>query len=288
MERSLVNEVFTMGYVQGVGVDWWIDKGSSNMWRLRASINDGVRSGEADGNHTAERHNEDTETPAVDKSFHQDNSDFAVTARLDLRLMGDWGQGDDFTAWEGENASLLVGAAVHWEMNETGDGDNGDDDNSNASFVTWTVDGSWEYNRWNLFAAVTGIHHDGDFRGPSSNTSPDPNHHGFVLQGGYQLVPDKFEPFIRWEVIDLSLPLTSSPDIEDDEDLHLFTFGFNWYFNKHAAKFTTDIVWATNALLSTRGDYGIDNESLSLLGLLTDSGNEEDQIVWRTQFQLLF
>jgi hypothetical protein len=268
VERSLVNEVFTMGIVQGIGVDWWVDKGSSNMVRLRASINDGVRSGEADGDNAANLHSEDNDSN--NKHFDQDNTDFAVTARADVRIMGDWGQGDDFTAWSGEEMSLLVGGALHWEVAETGDS------SANNEFLTWTVDGSIESNGANGYAAVVASHDlDNEVLG-------DATHWGFVAQGGYQVVPDKVEPFVRYEY----LYIKTLPS-DDDQDLNLLTFGVNWYLNTHNAKFTTDVVWAFDSIPSA-SSLGIDSDNLSLLGLLPDDSDQEDQVVWRAQFQLLF
>ncbi len=268
VERSLVNEVFTMGTVQGIGMDWWIDKGSSNMVRLRASINDGIRSGEPDFRTDADLHSEDGDSN--DKIFDDDNTDFAVTARADVRIMGDWGQGDDFTAWSGEEMSLLIGGALHWEVAETGD------TSGNNEFLTWTVDGSIESNGANGYGAVVASH---DLENEVLSNA---THWGFVAQGGYQVVPDKIEPFARYEYL-----YVKTLGADEDKDLHLLTFGVNWYLNTHNAKFTTDIVWALDSIPSANS-LGIDSDNLSLLGLLPDDSGQEDQIVWRAQFQLLF
>ena len=268
VERSLVNEVFTMGYVQGIGVDWFLDAGSSNMLRWRASINDGIRSGEADFNTDAGLHSEDGDRN--EKIFDNDNSDFAWTGRADVRLMGDWGQGDDFTAWSDEETSVLVGAALHWEWAETGDL------SPNNEFITWTVDGSVECNGANLYAAVVQSHDE------NNEVGVDPTHTGVVVQGGYQILPDELEPFVRYEYMHLGTHV-----IDEGEDISLVTFGLNWYLNSHNAKVTTDVVWALDSL-PTSGVLGINGNNQTLLGLLTDHPDEEDQIVWRAQLQLLF
>ncbi len=274
VERSLINEVFTIGTVQGIGVDWFVDKGSSNMWRVRASFNDGIRSGEWDDVNDAGLHKNFSGVDA-DKEFDNDASDFAITSRVDSRLMGTWEQGDDFTAWSGEETSVIVGGAIHYEAYETGDS------NENSEFVTWTTDASVECNGWNLFASATGLHVD---------LKEDPNgedhdFYGFVAQGGYHVIPDKLEPFIRWEYLDLS-------DINAggaDQELQFLTFGFNWYLAKHAAKVTTDMIWSLHAVPSSNDlGFGGDN-TLGYLGLLADdNSDDEDQIAWRIQFQLLF
>ena len=103
-----------------------------------------------------------------------------------------------------------------------------------------------------------------------------------MIQGSYN-INDKFEPFVRYEWMDVS-------DAEDlgltaEDTISLVTFGFNHYFNKHNAKFTLDVVWALDPLPSSSS---INGGSGSGLGLLSDDGDEEDQMAVRAQFQLLF
>ena len=271
VERSLVNEVFTLGSVQGIGLDWSVDKDSGNTIRARLSFNDGIRSGEADGKNDAGIHK--ANTGLNNKVFDADHSDAGLTARVDLRLMGDWAQADDFAAWGDENTALFAGGAVHWEVGETGDGGGGAD--NNTDFFTWTVDASAECNGLGLYGAFVGLHTDYE------NTASDRDLYGTVLQGSYQIVPNKMEPFVRWEWLDMD-------DVSlADDSIQLLTFGVNWFLNNHNAKFTTDLVWALDTIPSS-GDLGIEAESMTLLGLLQDDAGEEDQVIWRMQFQLLF
>jgi len=270
VERSLVNEVFTLGYVQGIGIDWYVDRGSSDMFRVRASFNDGIRSAETEADNDADLHIENDDTN--DKAFNQDASDLAFTTRVDLRLLGTWEQAEDFTSWSGEDTSVVIGAAGHYEVAETGD------TAANGQFWTWTVDASAECHGWNLYGAVVGLHSDEE-----DDTGIDRDYYGYVLQGGYQLVPDKLEPFLRWEVIDLS-PVENTTQ---DEEINILTAGLNWYLNKHTAKITTDVVWSLNGIPSAN-DLGMSAHNLGLLGLLADDADRNDQVVFRMQFQLLF
>ena len=267
VERSVVNEVFTMGYVQGIGVDWSV----SDMLRVSSSINDGVRSGENDNNNDADLHIGNGQN---NLEWDADQSDFAMTTRADVRLMGTWEQGDDFTAGTGEETSVLLGAAVHYEAAETGGGNNHD------SFVTWTVDGSAECSGWSVYLATVGLHIDLD----NDAAGEDLNLYGALAQVGYQLVPDKLEPFVRWEYIDLSdIPANGA-----DQELQFVTAGFNWYLSGHAAKITTDVVWAVH---SVPGAFplGVDGDTLDLLGIRGDDSSDiEDQLSLRVQFQMLF
>ncbi len=61
-----------------------------------------------------------------------------------------------------------------------------------------------------------------------------------------------------------------------DDEINIITFGANYYFKKHTIKLTTDLVWVLDPLPDS--DTGA--------GLLRSS--EDDQIVIRTQLQLMF
>lgn len=258
VERSLVNELFTAGRVQGV---WAVIDVDDNM-KFALAFTDGANSGEVGA-------------PITGKDFHNDATDFAVTARLDLRLAGEWAQMKDFSAWAGEQQAVFFGAAVHHEIGESGGGaiptlGAGTPFNATGGavgydeFTAWTVDGSIESDGGNLYAAVMGIHFN------NNGGTNDIDAYGLVVQGGVMLIPNKFEPFVRWEYVD--------PDTS--HEVNLITVGTNYYIRKHNAKFTTDVVWALNSLANVGGSSG--------LGLLTDIAGKKDQVALRAQFQLLF
>lgn len=242
VERSSVNEFFTAGRVQGV----WTKIEVDDHTKLTVAITDGVNSGEAGGT----------------KDFHNDISDFALTARVDMRLAGQWAQMKDFAAWSGEETAMFVGGAFHWEIAETGDNQTsfpGIDD-----MFTWTIDGSIECEGTNLYAAIVGVHFN------NIGGTNDIDQFGFVVQGGIMLIPDKFEPFLRWEWID--------PDTT--HAVNLVTVGTNYYLHKHNAKITTDLVWALNSLATIGAS--------SSQGLLGDSVGQRNQVALRAQFQLVY
>lgn len=255
VERSLMNEFFTAGRIQGV----WLTHNCSDDLKVTLAITDGVGSGESgDAGGLA----------FATKNFAGDAADFAFTARADMRLSGEWAQKDDFSAWSGEGQAVFVGAAVHYEEGETGD----DQSSTTADhFFAWTVDGSYEMDGLSLFAAIAGVHAESALS-PVAVPVPgmDTDTLGVVLQGSYMLVADQVEPFVRYEYID--------PDV--DGAVNLVTAGTNYYLNGHNAKMTFDVVWALNSLDTIAGSTG--------LGLLPDSPGESDQFALRAQFQLLF
>ncbi len=257
VERSLMNELFTAGRIQGI----WLKVEANDYAKITLTVNDGVNSGEV----------------GTTADFQNDATDIAFGARIDLRLAGQWEQMKDFSAWSGEEQAVFIGAAIHHEVVETGDGQantplpttSGFNSTGTAiavdEFTAWTIDGSIESEGVGIYAAVTGVHFN------ALGGVNDVDAFGLVVQGSMMIIPDKLEPFIRWEHID--------PDTS--HDVNLVTVGANYYLNKHNAKFTTDLVWALNSLTNVGGSSG--------LGLLADTAaNNRNQIVLRTQFQLLF
>jgi len=282
VERSYVNEVFTVDKAQGVALTY-----KSERIRVTAMINDGMRSGDGSSSVNPFTQLDDfdaqndpdgggplTGDRSTSKDFYEDATDFALTARVDILVTGGWHQMADFTAWDGEEMAVFVGAAIHWEEGESGDRFNNND------FFMWTFDGSVEYQRFNLFLAVMGMHTDVTGLN-AAGTGPAKSYDmlGFVVQAGYQIPfrGEVIEPFIRYEWVDFEDAIISSGTNVDDE-IAIITFGFNWYFNKHAAKFTADVMYALDPVpLSSSG-----------LGLLSDVRDQDEQLVLRGQFQLLF
>lgn len=276
VERSLVNEFFTTGYAQGVGLIY-----SGEMIRAQVMINDGWRSAELDSlREVRYRELEDVDFGDDDfffssKLFNEDGSDFALTARIDVRLAGDWSQWEDFSAWPGEDTAVFVGGAIHWEVGETGDPADNDD------FFSWTLDASVELGGGlGLYIAGAGLHTDFEH-------ADDIDVYGLVAQLGYNIELGNgrsLEPFIRYEWLDLE-DLNPGGSLEDD--LSLLTFGVNWYLAKHAAKLQLDVVWAFDPVYTDQL-ITVDDWGLSQLGLIHDVRNEDNQVALRAQFQLLF
>lgn len=276
-DRSLMNEVFTAGYIQGVWMNWQ----PKDDLHLYFSINDGYRSGEADNesnsaNLTAPPGDGDLEP--IHKPFFLDRTDIAFTARAEWLAAGDWNQFIDFASWQGEPAGLLLGAAVHADIGETGSSPGGGNSGHNDNFLVWTADISFEKEGLSLFGAIAGFHTDLD-------VADNFDMYGAVLQASYMAVPDKIEPFVRFEWIDLD-----GRNAPADNDIYIVTAGFNYYIHRHHAKFTADVMWVASDLpdssvLGLQDNDGFD-QSLGAIGLRADDGR--NQFVIRIQFQLMF
>ncbi|MHC5002710.1 MAG: hypothetical protein ACYTJ0_06270, partial [Planctomycetota bacterium] len=182
-------------------------------------------------------------------------------------LAGSWAQFRDMTSPPGDDFGVLLGAAAFWQYDERGNlppfpGFRGRDE---RDWVAWTVDASMEFGGANAFASFT--HHYVDT--PALNISI----YGFVVQGGYYILP-KVEVYGRFEY--------GWWDFDNNTlaDLTLFTAGFNYYIDGHDLKWTTDIGF---------GISKIENAWESdLAGWRQELDGSEPQIVFRTQFQLLF
>lgn len=271
IERSVVSALFGMGRVEGIAATY-----TNDMFRANLNINDGARSGDAFDN------SGNGFSTATD--FQNDDSDFSVTGRLDVKLMGSWDQIRDFSSWSGQETSLVLGAAVNYDDVDTGlTQAAGNPDFTNPlgdSRLSWTVDGSFEMAGLNVFAAIVGEHS----KGTENSGDNGFDNYGAIAQVGYMVIPDKLEPYVRFEYITLDDDLntfgTTGP-----QDTEILTLGANYYFRQHAAKFSADVVYAFDSISSPNLPNG---GLISGTGLLADSNNDGDQVVLRAQFQLLF
>lgn len=273
VDRSYINEIFTLDKVQGVGLKWHDASVFNDSLKAEFMVNDGLRSGDGSTDVNLFSQGADAQggsARSTSKKFYEDATDIAITGRVDLRLQGDWAQAKDFTSWPGEDQAIFVGGAVHWEEGETGDAF------LNNDFFSWTIDASYENNGFNAFVSFTGMHTDNE----AGATLGDQDLYGLVLQAGYNMPvgDDSIEPFARWEYIDFDTAATTIAGSGYEDEVNIITFGVNYYFSKHNAKFTLDLVWALDPIPFSE----------SGLGLLADASDEEDQFVIRSQFQLLF
>lgn len=273
VDRSIVANVFAGndGYVEGLALEWAV---VPDMAKISVTVNDGLNSGAQGGAATGFQNGSN--------DFAGDASDFAVTGRIDLKLAGDWAAASDANAWSSNKGlQAFVGAAVHYENGESGD------DQTSAvtaqtgnydSFIQWTVDALVKTNGLSVMAAVYGWHFDaGDSDHPAF--LGDTDHYAFTVQAGFFVIPDKLEPFARYEWIEVD-DLTGG----DNENLQAWTFGANYYLSKHASKLTADVVWELEGI-NTANRMGI---GLDGIGLQNDTPGEKNQLVWRIQYQLLF
>ena len=247
VDRGLVTEYFTLDRAEQIQVGY-----KGDVLAAMVSIHDG-----ADNEWT---------------DFNGDQAhSFGVTGRVDWKVMGEWGQAGDELAWSGdEGTALFIGAAGQWENNK-------DNAGAVANADTWyalTVDALLEVKPFSVTAAFFFA----DAQNPAGVA--DLEAHGFYLQGA-MTIDDTWAPFVRYEWME------QDPEAAGQDPLQAVTFGVNYFFKKHAAKITADVVYIFDGTsLDDVGD--INNGELSDGLGLTGKTNDEDQIAFRLQYQLLF
>lgn len=249
VERSLVNEEFNQGFQQGVQLAYQGDR-----FGFKAMYHDGLQS--------------------ENSQWLVEDVEFAASARVEFLAAGDWKQFGDFTSFRGNEFGALIGAALTYELDEYGTGDPNalDADGNpapipnNAEETRWglTVDCGLEFNGANLYGAVIYFNRDDD-------ASDARDQWAFVIQGGL-FFTDDWEGFVRYEYGDY--------DTAGVEDLSLVTVGVNRYWAKHNLKWSTDLGYGLNEVASpwSSGSAGWQHDAL----------DQDGQIVFRTQMQLLF
>lgn len=243
VERSLVHQEFTAARTQGVALDYQGD-------RVHFTV------GYTDGHPFNAGF-----VPSTALSY---DTEYAVTARAEALVAGEWSQFADFSSWPDQNFGLLLGGAVHVEESEFGT------PATELEVLQWTLDASAKFGRINLFGAVVGRHIE-------NVAGLDLDQYGAVFQGGV-FVSDTCELFARYEWGDDDL---TSPD------LSIITAGFAKYFSGHRVKWTSDIGYGLNEVTSTWGG-GFVGVGGDLAGWRTDSPGKNGQIVARSQLQLWF
>jgi len=238
VDRSSVTEYFTLDRGQGVQLAY-----SADTFKTAFMISDG-----------ADSEGED---------FNDDKTDIALTARVDVKLLGDWKRMKDFVAWRGDDSGAFLGAAVHYQVGETGS------TASNDNFLVWTVDGLYKVEGFSIMAAINGLSTD-------NQSGDDFDDLGVLVQAAY-MITDQLQPYVRYDFL----------DIDGADEINMITAGANYYFKKHNAKFTADIVYGLDPLVSAPSRR-INDPFSDGLGLLKDASGEDGQIAFRTQFQLLF
>ncbi|MHB1158585.1 MAG: porin [Phycisphaerales bacterium] len=269
VERSIVADVFKVGYTQGVQLSYTAD-----MFRFAAMVHDGSNAANSDYTLVGTGSGGSGFTPEAEIAF---------AARGELKLMGDWDQFNDFTTWSTDSTGVMLGAAIDYENAE---GDTGSV--TEPDMLKWTVDASAEVPSmfgFNAYAAFVGAH---SFTREHSAGDADMDNYGLVVQAAVFVVPDKWELFGRYEWFDLQGDIDSNDVLSRGQEANpqFLTLGTNYYMHKHGSKFTLDVVWVmnpTDGLSDTTDGVNFPNTGSALLN--TGRANE---VSIRAQYQLLF
>lgn len=251
VERSIVNENTNIGRSQGVELVY-----ADEAFRASVAFSD---AGEDNLGGFSLIGNSTINSPAL-----LEDTEFAVSSRVEFLLAGSWSQFNDFTSPSDEEFGMLFGIGGHLQYDES---------NGALSFArneerwaAWTADLSIEWGGANAF--VSFVHHYLD--DPSIGQA---NIYGVVGQAGAYFSP-KFEMFTRFEYG------AFETEAAQFSELYVITFGGNYYIDGHDVKLTADIGFGISQVESAWNS--------SIASWRIDAEGAEPQVVIRTQVQLLF
>ncbi len=276
-DRSLTDITFDQGYSQGVQLGY-----AAEEFRAMLAFSDGFRS------QNSEFGSVNSTAGNFGFTGQGGESDWAITARAEIKFAGAWDQFKDFTSMPESQFAAMLGIAGHIEgsandiLVEGGDPtDPTDDFESETRFGGWTVDLSFEGDGWNLYFAGNGAYTDNS----SSSNAPagfddSITDYGLVAQGGFFFPDTDWELFARYDGIfaDDERPTATN---DSDETFSTVTVGTNYYWSGHAAKFTFDVQYFIDN--ANDGLNTVTNREIGYLG-----SGEDGEVTVRFQFQLLF
>ncbi|MHC4991152.1 MAG: porin [Planctomycetota bacterium] len=261
IERSLVNENMSITRSQGIELTY-----ARDFAKFSIAYSDGGSDNLGDRT----RFNPIIGTYPLNTNWSLPDTEIALTARYEHLVAGNWSQFADFTSPPGDDFGILLGVAAHWQLGEFGVPTSvffsGRDE---VNWFAWTADASVEWGGANAFLSFTHSYVDT----PAANI----NIFGFVAQGGVYLAP-KWELFGRFEYGWWDIDATAN--ISNPSDLTVGAVGVNYYIDGHDLKWSADFSIGFSQIETFW--------SKDITGFRPDLEGADPQVVFRTQFQLLF
>ena len=298
VERSVVNQMFSTGWTDGIQFT-----ASNDTLMGMVSFNNGGNN----ANFATQNMN------STDGAYSQ----YAITGRVQYLVSGNWAQFNDMTSMRGGGQGLMLGAGFNWQHGGNQDGNPGSINtttgavtfanggvgsaNTDAGFLTYTADASWDLGGANLYGAFFG-NMTGSLptqtvtnstTGAVINTSTNGSSiqsYGALIQGGY-FISDNTELFGSWQWYETANqggnnPITAgSNNVFNAQMNNIFSAGLNIYLTKNV-KFTFDTGWAANGIVFQGGIY---NQAVAGTNYQTAGDqNSGGQWLGRAQVQLVF
>ena len=285
VERSLVNDVFSPKFAQGIGLE--LGGRAGDQWRAQMFYGDGMRanattvptsSTAAAGNYAG----------SYTTSYSQNLTNYAFAGRLEYLGAGTWKAMKDFNSYIGDEASWMVGVGG---MTQSLRPANEGPVTAATTDSMWgaTADVTVNFGGASIFAygvyRNVGLTGDVATRGGGSSDSMD--QWGAVVQAGYFL-NTQLEVYARYELGNTDTNKFRTADSGTDLDsLSLISLGVNYFVGGNKdLKWTTDVGYAVTPVgdfNSSGADWLTDGSSTAGNGFSNDG-----QWVIRSQFQLLF
>jgi len=200
----------------------------------------------------------------INTPWNANTCQWSFSGRYENLVAGRWDQFNQFTSPPGDPFALMWGIAAHVQEGEsTGEPTLARDEDSWFGF---TADVSAQFGGANLFGALIYQYID------DAESRDQFNILGVVVQGGTYFT-EKLEGYARVEYGTISFN-------NDVPDLWVLTLGGNYYFDGQDLKLSADFGIAFNQVIGAW--------SSTLAGYRPDVSGAEPQLVFRTQFQLMF
>lgn len=281
VERSVVNQMFSTGWTDGIQFT-----ASNDTLMGMVSFNNGGNN----ANFATQNMN------STDGNYAQ----YALTGRIQWLAFGNWAQFNDMTSMRGGGQGLMLGAGFNWQhggnqANTATSNNVVGSANTDAGFLTYTADASWDLGGANLYGAFFG-NMTGSLPVDNSATASVTNSngssiqsYGALVQGGY-FISDNTELFGSWQWYETvnqggNNPSSLENNVFNAQMNNIFSAGVNIYLTKNV-KFTFDTGWAANGIVFQGGIY---NQAVAGTNYQTAGNvNSGGQWVGRAQVQLVF
>ena len=280
VERSVVNQMFSTGWTDGIQFT-----ASNDTLMGMVSFNNGGNN----ANFATQNMN----------STNGNYTQYALTGRLQWLAFGNWAQFNDMTSMRGGGQGLMLGTGFNWQHggnqnNAFGGNQNPGSGNTDAGFLTYTADASWDLGGANLYGAFFGnltgsLPVDNGVPGGQGTNGSSIQSYGALVQGGY-FISDNTELFGSWQWYETvnqggNNPSNTGNNVFNAQMNNIFSAGVNIYLTKNV-KFTFDTGWAANGIVFQGGIY---NQAVAGTNYQTAGNvNSGGQWVGRAQVQLVF
>lgn len=285
VERTLVNDVFSTKFAQGIQAEFGGRAG--DQWRAQLYYGDGMRANATSvpANATA---NAGGYAGSYTTGFNGNTTNYAFAGRLEYLGQGTWKAMKDLNSYIGDDQSWMLGVGgMAQSLRPTSEGPVA----ANTTDSMWgvTADASFNFGGASLFAYGVYRHVQlaGEVATRGGGTSDQMDQWGAVVQAGYFL-NTKVELYARYELGDTDTDkfrvAETGVDLESD---NIVTFGVNYFFGGNKdVKWSSDFGYAFAPIgdfNSSGADWLSDGSSTAGNGFTNDG-----QWVVRTQIQLLF
>ena len=212
-------------------------------------------------------------------------ADYAVVARAEWKLAGEWAQFKDPAGWASDGFGVLLGVAGEAERKDNNQGVPAAYGAIEPSVIGGTVDLSVEFSGASIL--TYGVWRQVDPNDAALATS---DQFCFMIQGGL-FVTDTVELVARYEYGDADTSPNGDPLVLNTinnngySTLNTVGVGVNWFIQKQRIKLTTDLCYAMDGIGAfTNSGNGFLSDGTGAGGAFDQDG----QIIARMQFQMMW